>query len=82
MSFLLKQKTIDITKDVVGKFNENGNFGLFYDNECVGEFVQETNEFKLKSGYVEQQGRILKTVTVTEHPDAKYVDCDTEGGWC
>ncbi|MGG3843916.1 YusG family protein [Anoxybacillus kestanbolensis] len=82
MSFLLKQKTIDITKDVVGKFNENGNFELFYDNECVGEFVQETNKLKLKHGYQQQNRRILKSVTVTEHPNMKYVDCDIEGGWC
>lgn len=82
MSFLLKQRTIDITKDVVGKFNENGNFELFYDNECVGEFVQETNKLKLKHGCQQQNGRILKSVTVTEHPNMKYVDCDTEGGWC
>lgn len=79
---MLKQRTIDITKDVVGKFNENGNFELFYDNECVGEFVQETNKLKLEHGYQQQNGRILKSVTVTEHPNMKYVDCDTEGGWC
>ncbi|OAO77601.1 hypothetical protein A0O32_0119 [Anoxybacillus flavithermus] len=79
---MLKQKTIDITKDVVGKFNENGNFELFYDNECVGGFVQETNKLKLKHGYQQQNRRILKSVTVTEHPNMKYVDCDIEGGWC
>ncbi|WP_461201661.1 YusG family protein [Anoxybacillus sp. TBDG-1] len=82
MSFLLKQKTMDITQHVIGKLNEHGSFQLFYDNECIGEFVQETNEFKLKRGYEQQNGRILKSVTVTENPDAKYVDCDTEGGWC
>ncbi|WP_435622241.1 YusG family protein [Anoxybacillus eryuanensis] len=82
MSFLLKQTTMDITQHVIGKLNENGDFQLFYDNECVGQFVRESNTFKLKHGYEQQNGRILKSVTVTENPDAKYVDCDTEGGWC
>lgn len=79
---MLKQKTMDITQHVIGKFNENGSFQLFYDSECVGEFLHTTNEFKMKNGYEQRNGRILKSVTVTENPDAKYVDCDTEGGWC
>ncbi|WP_297987332.1 YusG family protein [uncultured Anoxybacillus sp.] len=82
MSSLLKQKMMDITEDVIGKLNEHGNFQLFYDNECVGEFVRATNEFQLKHGYEQRGGRVLKSVTVTENPDAKYVDCDIEGGWC
>lgn len=47
---------MDITQHVIGKFNENGSFQLFYDNECVGEFLHTTNEFKMKNGYEQRKG--------------------------
>jgi hypothetical protein len=79
----LENKKLDITDHVIGKL-KNGTIELFADNEPIGRIVlsQAGSTFELKNGYEQQQDKIYKQVTVTTGPDQKYVDCDSESGWC
>ncbi|MCA1031592.1 YusG family protein [Bacillus timonensis] len=80
---VLENKRLDITDRVVGKLCESG-MDLYVEEEPIGKFItsEEGNRFELKNGYEQDQYRIFKYADVTVGPDAKYVDCDYENGWC
>ncbi|WP_044748596.1 YusG family protein [Bacillus alveayuensis] len=80
---VLEKKRLDITERVVGKLG-NGEIQLFEENEQIGRLIlnENKNRFELKNGYEEEQNKIYKYMTVTTSPDEKYVDCDSESGWC
>jgi hypothetical protein len=80
---VLEKKRFDITERVIGKLG-NGEIQLFEENEQIGRLIlnENKNRFELKNGYEEEQNKIYKYMTVTTSPDEKYVDCDSESGWC
>jgi hypothetical protein len=80
---VLDKKRLDITERVIGKLG-NGEIQLFEENKQIGRLIlnENKNSFELKSGYEEEQNKIYKYVTTTTSPDEKYVDCDSESGWC
>jgi hypothetical protein len=80
---VLEQKRLDVTDRIIGKLG-NGEVQLFDENEQIGRILlnQAGNIFELKNGYAQEQNKIYKYVTVTTSPDEKYVDCDSESGWC
>ncbi|WP_027410048.1 YusG family protein [Anoxybacteroides tepidamans] len=80
---VLQNQKLDITDRIVGKL-KNGAIELFADNEQIGRIVLPPNgsTFELKEGYEQQQDKVYKQVTITTNPDQKYVDCDSESGWC
>lgn len=54
-----------MTDRVTGKIR-NGEMELFLEDTYIGKADQQ---------------KIYQHVTVTDHPDAKYTECD-DGGWC
>lgn len=80
---VLRNAKLDITDRVVGKW-QNGAIELFADNEPIGRIrlPQDESWLELKQGYEQQQDKIYKQVTITTGADQKYVDCDSESGWC
>jgi hypothetical protein len=80
---VLEKKRIEITDRVIGKLG-NGEIRLFEENEQIGRLIlnQNQNIFELKNGYEEEQNKIYKYAAITTSPDKKYVDCDSESGWC
>jgi hypothetical protein len=80
---VLEKKRLDITERVIGKLG-NGEIQLFEENKPIGRLIlnENRNRFELKNGYEEEQNKIYKYVTITASPDEKYVDCDSESGWC
>lgn len=78
---VLKQQKIDITDRVVGKL-KNGEIELYLENEKIGNIqLPEGFSIQMDHHYETDQQKIYQHVTTTEHPHAKYTDCD-EGGWC
>lgn len=80
---VLENKRMDITDLVVAKFEQN-HLNLYVENESIGRlvFLNNGREYELKNGYVQENDRFYKNVSVTANPDQKYVDCDNENGWC
>ncbi|MBD1380790.1 YusG family protein [Metabacillus arenae] len=79
----IEKKSIDITDRITGKFQE-GQMKLFLEKEQIGQMISgaKGNEFELKNGYYFDNERFYQMADVTSQPDAKYVDCDYENGWC
>ncbi|MBA2875667.1 YusG family protein [Thermaerobacillus caldiproteolyticus] len=79
----LEKKRLDITDRIVGKL-KNDTIELFAENEPIGRIVlsEAGGTFELNNGYEKELDKIYKQVTLTTDPDQKYVDCDSEYGWC
>jgi len=80
---VLEKQRLDITDRIVGKLGI-GEIRLFEENEQIGRILLNRvgGTFELREGYETEKNKIYKYVTVTADPDQKYVDCDSESGWC
>ncbi|WP_235815117.1 YusG family protein [Neobacillus vireti] len=78
---VLKQQKIDVTDRVVGKL-KNGEIELYLENEKIGN-IQLPNGYSIQMDhhFETDEQKIFQHVTTTEHPQARYTDCD-ESGWC
>ncbi|QHZ45679.1 YusG family protein [Bacillus sp. NSP9.1] len=76
----LKKERIDITEHVKGHFKDGG-MHLYHENEPIGRMTG-MDQYELKSGYIFQDQKFYKMADTISKPDAKYVDCDDQQGWC
>lgn len=79
----LKQDKIDVTDRVVGKL-QGDRIDLYLENQKIGtmKIPSEHSDFQLASHFEVFNQKIYQNYTSVNQPDAKYTDCDTEGGWC
>ncbi|MDQ0197657.1 YusG family protein [Neobacillus ginsengisoli] len=55
---------------------------LFLEDTYIGKIKLPNNiQYELEHHFEADQQKIYQHVTVTDHPDAKYTECD-DGGWC
>lgn len=79
----LRQEKIDVTDRIVGKLHGN-QIDLYLENEKIGsvKVPSDQSQFELSSQFQVFNQKIFKDYSVVQQPDAKYTDCDQEGGWC
>ncbi|MET3697449.1 uncharacterized protein DUF2553 [Bacillus oleivorans] len=73
----------DITDQVIGKLHGN-HIDLYLDHEKIGSMKVPSDKanFQLASHFEVENQKIYQKYTSVAQPDAKYTDCDQEGGWC
>lgn len=78
---VLKSEKIDVTDRITAKVRE-GEILLFLENDQIGKIkLPENIQYELEHHFETDTQKIYQHVTVTQHPDAKYTDCE-DGGWC
>ena len=77
---VLQPKKLDVTDRVTGKL-KNGQLELFLDNQPIGKVAVPLEELSMEPNFETSENKIFQSYTSTEHPEARYTDCD-EGGWC